>query len=119
MARTRATAIVTCGENILLVRDRGRPTYALPGGGIEDGEHPESAVVRELLEETTLKATAVTHLFTFGGKYNDHEVFHVEAMGEVSINEEVEGITWWDGADETPVYPHVRGILETWRSSNL
>ena len=67
MARNRATAIVTCGDKVLLVRDRGRPTYALPGGGVEDDERPESAVVRELLEETTLEAINITHLFTFGG----------------------------------------------------
>ena len=119
MARNRATAIVTRDEKILLVRDRGRATYALPGGGIEDDEPPESAVVRELLEETTLKAVNVTHLFTFGGKHNDHEVFQVEATGEVIISEEVEGFTWWDGIDDTPVYPHVRGILDTWRDSTL
>ena len=117
MTRNRATAIVTRDEKILLVRDRGRPTYALPGGGIEDDENPESAVVRELSEETTLKAVNVTHLFTFGGKYNDHEVFYVEAVGEVTISVEVEGFTWWDGIDDTPVYPHVRGILDTWRES--
>ena len=117
MARNRATAIVTCGDKVLLVRDRGRPTYALPGGGIEDDERPESAVARELLEETTLEATNITHLFTFGGKHNDHEVFHVEATGDVKINEEVEGFTWWDGIDKTPVYPHVRGILDTWRDA--
>ena len=117
MARNRATAIVTCGDKVLLVRDRGRPTYALPGGGIEDDERPESAVVRELREETTLEAASVTRLFTFGGKYNDHEVFHVETSGEARINEEVEGFTWWDGIDETPVYPHVRGIFEAWRET--
>jgi ADP-ribose pyrophosphatase YjhB (NUDIX family) len=116
VARNRATAIVTRDERILLVRDRGRPTYALPGGGIEDDEAPESAVVRELLEETTLKAVTVTHLFTFGGTYNDHEVFHIEATGDVQINEEIEGFTWWDGIDETPVYPHVKGILDRWRN---
>jgi 8-oxo-dGTP pyrophosphatase MutT (NUDIX family) len=117
VTRNRATAIVTRDEKILLVRDRGRPTYALPGGGIEDDEAPESAVVRELLEETTLKAVAVTHLFRFPGKYNDHEVFHVEAEGDVQISEEIEGFTWWDGIDETPVYPHVKGILDRWRES--
>ena len=119
MARNRATAIVTRGEKILLVRDRGRTTYALPGGGVEDGEPPDSAVARELLEETKLRAVSVTHLFTFGGKHNDHEVFRVEATGDVGISEEVEGYTWWDGNEETPVFPHVRGILDRWRRSTL
>lgn len=101
----------------MLVRDRGRRTFALPGGGIEEGEHADDAVVRELLEETSLNAVSVNHLFTFGGKHNDHEVFHVETTGDVKISKEVEGFTWWDGLDGTPVFPHVRGILETWKAS--
>ena len=24
---------------------------------------------------------------------------------------EVDGFTWWDTKDDTPVYPHVRGIV--------
>jgi 8-oxo-dGTP diphosphatase len=36
----------------LLIKRRDVPVWVLPGGGIEQGESPEQAVVREILEET-------------------------------------------------------------------
>jgi 8-oxo-dGTP diphosphatase len=40
----------TAGE-VLLIKRRDVPVWVLPGGGIESGESPESAVCRELFEE--------------------------------------------------------------------
>lgn len=57
-SRTAAYALVRRGTDILLVRasdESGAPgRWFLPGGGIEFGEHPADAVVRELREETGL-----------------------------------------------------------------
>ncbi len=113
-ARQRATAVVVQDGKYLLVRDRGGRTFALPGGGIELGEEPVLAMARELHEETGLEAVSIDRLFTFGGIFEDHHVFRVEALGEARANGEVEGLTWWDGKDDTPVYSHVRGILDIW-----
>lgn len=41
---------------VLLVCRKDVGVWVLPGGGIEPGELPESAVIREVLEETGLKA---------------------------------------------------------------
>jgi 8-oxo-dGTP diphosphatase len=38
--------------DILLILRRDVPVWVLPGGGIEKGETPEHAIVREILEET-------------------------------------------------------------------
>ncbi len=61
--RTRLAAygvIIDEHDRILLCRltaVTSRPgAWTLPGGGVEFGEHPESAVVREVEEETGLKA---------------------------------------------------------------
>ena len=53
--RVAAYAIITDGsDNILLARWRaGRhAAWTLPGGGIDPGEDPKDAVVREVFEET-------------------------------------------------------------------
>lgn len=52
-------AIVFMDEAVLLVQDHDffthEPLWTLPGGGIEDGESPTAAAVRELAEESGCK----------------------------------------------------------------
>jgi 8-oxo-dGTP pyrophosphatase MutT (NUDIX family) len=48
-------ALVERDGEVLLVRQRDR--WVLPGGGVEDGESREAALVREMREETGLAAT--------------------------------------------------------------
>lgn len=117
--RQRATAIVVRGERVLLVRDRDRTSFALPGGGIESGELAISAMVRELHEETTLVASSVSYLFQHGGKYNNHHVFRIHAEGEVNVDGDptVEEFCWWDSAQDVSVYPHVLEILDQFREA--
>lgn len=51
--------------------DYGAGMWTLPGGGIDHGEHPDDAVVREVYEETSLRVTVrnvvtVTNLHILG-----------------------------------------------------
>lgn len=39
-------------QKLLLVKRRDVPVWVFPGGGIEKGETPERAVVREVFEES-------------------------------------------------------------------
>jgi len=60
--RLAAYALITDSEGRVLLAghpDEGRGTgrWLLPGGGVEHGEHPEQAAVREIREETGLAAT--------------------------------------------------------------
>lgn len=50
--RVATRAIVLKGSDILLLYTKRYDDYSLPGGGVETGEDLESALVRELTEET-------------------------------------------------------------------
>ena len=54
--RHRATVFVLDKNRVLLIHrfKNGNEYYVIPGGGIEDGETPSDAAVRELKEETSL-----------------------------------------------------------------
>ncbi len=59
--RLAAYALVLRGDDVLLTRNSVRGpypgTWTLPGGGVDHGENPVVAVVREVAEETGLVAT--------------------------------------------------------------
>lgn len=42
-------------KQVLLIKRRDIPVWVLPGGGLEEGEEPEAAALREAEEETGLK----------------------------------------------------------------
>ena len=59
--RVAAKALVRRGDSVLLTRNSVRSprpgTWTLPGGGVDHGEAPADAAVREVAEETGLLAT--------------------------------------------------------------
>lgn len=46
--------VITTDKKIVITKRRDTPIWVLPGGGIDDGETPEAAVIREIKEETGL-----------------------------------------------------------------
>jgi 8-oxo-dGTP diphosphatase len=65
MTRVAAYALCTDGDSILLSRIAPGATassdgmWTLPGGGVDFGEHPRDAALRELTEETGLTGEIV------------------------------------------------------------
>ncbi|WP_088071544.1 NUDIX hydrolase [Gottfriedia luciferensis] len=64
--RPRAFAAIIENENILMVHMiKGEKNYwTLPGGGLENEETFEEAVIREVQEEVNLKVKIIKHLYT-------------------------------------------------------
>lgn len=62
--RNRSVAFVIRDKKILMEKLTygGRTFFSIPGGGIEDGETPEEAVIRELKEECGLDGVIVKKL---------------------------------------------------------
>lgn len=69
----RAGAIIINKDKKILLIHRffqGREYYVIPGGGVEEGESVEEAVIREVKEETSLGAKLDKKLFEF---YNEFD----------------------------------------------
>ncbi len=54
-----AVTIIFYDGKVLLVKRRDVPVWVLPGGGIDDGERPEDAALREAKEETGIDVSIV------------------------------------------------------------
>ncbi|MBR6642624.1 MAG: NUDIX hydrolase [Lachnospiraceae bacterium] len=83
--RNRSMAMVLRGRKILMIETFrfGRTIFELPGGGIEAGETPEEAAVRELKEECGLNGTVIRPLNTMHCKNGSMEyVFLVDVPKE-------------------------------------
>ncbi len=79
--RNRSMAMVLRGKKILMIETFrfNRFIFELPGGGIEAGETPEEAAVRELKKECGLDGTVVRPLNTLHCKNGSTEyVFLVD-----------------------------------------
>ncbi len=82
--RPSAYGIVIHEDKILLIKESGK--YHLPGGGIDLGENPETAVLREVTEETgvtvgnTRLLDIASSLFSFGAFDSPPDLQHVHSL---------------------------------------
>jgi 8-oxo-dGTP pyrophosphatase MutT (NUDIX family) len=112
--RYRATALVIKDGKVLLVRDRHRHDYSMPGGGFRTDESTIMAGIRELMEELHLKTVSAErlHYCDFKGKRAYHKVCFLTVEGEPRINRhELSAYTWWDMKEDIPLQGHVKKIL--------
>lgn len=86
-------------NQVLLIKRRDVPVWVLPGGGIEEGESGEEAIVREVWEETGLKADVVRLVGTYSGGFFIKPVYLYECRavgGKLYSGEEVAGVAYYD-----------------------
>lgn len=128
------------GQVKFLLLYYGRGYWNFPKGKVEEGEQPTSAFLREVEEETGLRATDLrilsgfrtTERYTFVDRYVERarsvdrteprpKVFKlviyylVEARKrEVTISDEHEGFGWFTYAESLSIakYPNTRNILK-------
>lgn len=89
--------VVLCGDKVLLVRlalGEGKGDWAIPGGFVERGETIDTAVLREVLEETGVKAELqgliAARSRVTGGENSAYFVFLLHASTEEAQADGVE-----------------------------
>ncbi len=100
-------------QKLLIDKPRKRATYQMIGGGVEDGETPLQAAIRECHEELGENAIFDTSKFklvmdfdeiaTSDGKTQIHfYVFQYEGTleGTLSTSQEIESFLWYDTNEE-------------------
>lgn len=106
-----ALVVVRCGRYLLLVFDRFRGAWELPGGRIDPGETPLQAAVRELHEESglllpTLTLAGYARFRLVGPPRDEYAAIYtarVPALHHTFIpNQEISAIRWWDTAGAPP-----------------
>ena len=102
----RTAAFIIKNRSLLFAKNINSPYYYLVGGGIEENETSEEAIIREIYEETGLnldvdKLVIIQERFTEIDKQKFHEIrFFYSVKDNVEIN--IPDGTFTDqGTDET------------------
>lgn len=135
-ANAEPTACALCVDEdgrVLLARRAGDVFHGywdLPGGFLEEGEHPLEAIRRELLEETGLEVEPADFLGAWTDRYGDAEdapatlnLYWTARVtgGDPKAADDVSELRWF-GPGELPPRDelafHIADVLSAWRARN-
>lgn len=113
-----SAAIITNGDRVLMVRRRvkeGELSWQFPAGGIEAGETPEEAAVRETLEETGLKVEAASLIGQRVHPKTGREMSYtacrvIDGEAHVADEDELDAVAWVTLAEIPEYVPY--GLFE-------
>lgn len=106
-----ALVAVWRADSVLMVFDRWRQGWELPGGRVEDGESPRQAAVRELLEESGQEPDGPLQFIGYAGfvlapepraEYAALFAGRTTIVRDFQANEEIAAIRWWNLRDPLP-----------------
>ena len=109
-------------QRVLLCHRRDFDAWNLPGGGIEDGESPWDAAIRETREEVGLAVEIVRLTGLYWKPKTSELVFNFEARitsGVPTTSDEADAVGYF-AVDEVPVntsHAHLERIREAQRST--
>jgi len=118
-------AIIEIEKGIVLIKRKNPPYgWALPGGFVDYGESLETAVIREVQEETCLSGTIVKQFHTYSDPQRDERlhtittVFVVAASGiPVGADDALEAAVFTlDSLPDEIAFDH-RDIIEDYKNS--
>lgn len=124
--RVSAAVLRANGEEVLMVqhwRTDGTTYWQLPGGGVHPGEAMETAVLRELQEETGLEGQIVRAIFTIPYKYGTSTTFliTVDPDAQATLGYDPEEVNnshrklvaiAWQRLADMPDNPEVKQLLQ-------
>ncbi|MDV2989155.1 MAG: NUDIX domain-containing protein [Dehalogenimonas sp.] len=109
-------------ERGILVTAGRSGKFLLPGGGAESGETRTKAAVRELREETGLKANSVKFLFRYQGSINTkkngtrwrdhHTVCLIRAYGHATPRHEIKLVAYYTPGCDINISRTTKAIIE-------
>jgi ADP-ribose pyrophosphatase YjhB (NUDIX family) len=130
---TACAIVVDEAGRVLLARRAGEPFrgyWDLPGGFLDEGEHPLDGIRRELREETGLMVEPEDFVGVWIDRYGDAEDAHATLNlywtarvlgGEAEAADDVSEIAWFR-PDELPpagrLAFHIAEVLATWRQQH-
>lgn len=111
---TASLVVIHRGPDVLLVFDRWKQLWELPGGGREPGETPRLTATRELAEESgvvdaELDFAGVSSYEFPGGRRERLAIYRAEITDDpvprFVPNDEIAEIRWWQSADPADIGP--------------